>query len=76
VSWLLAAGMWSGRTEAVQLHALVWLAVIVNALFIGMVHVAHSRFGARIGWLIPLSVLLSLSGSSMRAAPPQHGAEQ
>jgi hypothetical protein len=57
----LAAHLWRGRTEAVRLHALVWLAVLVNASLIGVVTEPHSRYGARIAWLLPLSVLLSLA---------------
>jgi hypothetical protein len=59
--WLLAFHIWSGRTEAVQLHALVWLVVIINALLIGVLNEPHPRYGARVDWLITLSVLLSLA---------------
>jgi hypothetical protein len=58
---ILVRGLWSGRADAVKLHAFVWLAVVINAGIMAASSNPDDRYQARLVWLIPFSVLVSLS---------------
>jgi len=57
---LLASALWSKRIETLQLHGFVWAAVLINAAVVGPLSEPLHRYGARVVWLVPLAVLLSL----------------
>jgi hypothetical protein len=72
---LLVSALWGKRIATVQLHGFVWAAVLINAAVIGLLSEPQHRYGARVAWLLPLAVLLSLSEYARdRARAPRRGA--
>ena len=43
-----------------KLHAFVWVALILNASITGVVSLPNDRYQARVIWLLPLAVMVSL----------------
>jgi hypothetical protein len=66
---LLVSAIWRKGIATVQLHGFVWAAVLINAAVIGLLSEPQHRYGARLAWLLPFAVLLSI-GAAWRAWSP------
>jgi hypothetical protein len=57
---IVVRGLWRGSGDTLKLHAFVWAAVVANAAIVGVLSGSDDRYQARLVWLIPFSVLVSL----------------
>ena len=56
----LLVSAWRFGSEAALLHLIVWLALLADALVIGAASDPIARFGARVAWLLPFAVLVTV----------------
>ncbi len=69
---LIAAGRWNaGLARPAALAATVALALIGNAVVCGVISNPHDRYGARLAWLAPLALLLSIPRLRLLSTPRQ-----
>ena len=58
---IVLRGLRRDPTRTAKLHAFVWATIGCNAAIVAMLVVPDNRYGARVAWLVPFSVLVSSS---------------